>query len=121
MEHRVGDFEDLNISICYETENMHIKRDFKGISHQEANKCFNNLTLLNNPWHLRFRIGSATTTTTQARMEVEEDSNPEASAAFSMQQLMEVDNDSQSQHEGDAESESSETVFARHPYTHAQK
>ena len=84
-EHRVGDFEDLNISICYETENMHIKRDFKGINHQEANKCFNNLALLNNPWHLGFRIGSATATTTRAQMEVEEDSNPEASAAFSMQ------------------------------------
>src|SRR5882757_4284658 len=121
MEHRVGDFEDLNISICYETENMHIKRDFKGISHQEANKCFNNLTLLNNPWHLRFRIGSATATTTQTRMEVKDDSNPDASAAFSMQRLMEVDDDSRTQNEGDAESESSETAFAWHPYARAQR
>ena len=84
-EHRTGDFRDLNISICYETENMHIERDYKGINHREANKCFDNMALIDNPWHSRFRIGSATATTTRARMEVEEDSNPDASAAFSMQ------------------------------------
>src|SRR5882757_1667100 len=32
-EHKTRDFEDLNISICYETENMHVERDFKGINH----------------------------------------------------------------------------------------
>src|SRR5882757_3941725 len=25
LEHRAGDFEDLNVSICYETENMHME------------------------------------------------------------------------------------------------
>ena len=111
-EHRMGDFKDLNISICYETENMHIERDFQGIHRREPNKCFDNMALIDNPWHLRFRIGSTTATTTRTRMEVEEDSNPDASGVFSMQRLMEVDNDSRTQNEGDAESESSETAFA---------